>query len=131
MYTTCVRELKGVDLTGSLSAMLYIVTVKGWIRCLKIPASSIKEGCVVKDASRLFLFIYVFHLQIRMDMYFLAWQKARPCLFSTPLILPASANTYKSDLYKATWTHVSRLVVSTGSADSSGHIHNRNHAEDG
>lgn len=95
-------------------------------------ASSVTSGQTTLGSGNMEGLVVAMHRkQIRMDMYFLAWQKARPCLFSTPLILPASANTNKSDLYKATWTHVSRLVVSTGSADSSGHIHNRNHAEDG
>ncbi|XP_071850144.1 ubiquitin carboxyl-terminal hydrolase 32-like isoform X3 [Apostichopus japonicus] len=94
-------------------------------------ASSVASGhTAVNSGSIEGLVVAMHRKQIRMDMYFLAWQKARPCLFSTPLILPASSNTLKSDLYKSTWTHVSRLVVSTGSQEN-GHIHNKNHAEDG
>ncbi|XP_071486831.1 ubiquitin carboxyl-terminal hydrolase 32-like [Diadema antillarum] len=66
---------------------------------------------------------------IRMDMYFLAWQKSRPCLFGLPLILPCQPSTAREDLYKLVWTQVARLVSPSKPSDhTTGH--NKNHAED-
>ncbi|XP_030848149.1 ubiquitin carboxyl-terminal hydrolase 32 isoform X3 [Strongylocentrotus purpuratus] len=75
-------------------------------------------------------FVVAMHRKmIRMDMYFLAWQKSRPCLFGLPLILPCQPSTTREDLYKVVWTQISRLVSPTKPTDhNTGH--NKNHAED-
>ncbi|XP_063962632.1 ubiquitin carboxyl-terminal hydrolase 32-like [Lytechinus pictus] len=75
-------------------------------------------------------FVVAMHRKmIRMDMYFLAWQKSRPCLFGLPLILPCVPSTTRDDLYKVVWTQISRLVSPTKPTDhNTGH--NKNHAED-
>ncbi|XP_022103734.1 ubiquitin carboxyl-terminal hydrolase 32-like isoform X2 [Acanthaster planci] len=74
-------------------------------------------------------FVIAMHRKmIRMDMYFLSWQKSRPCLFGIPLILPCVASsTTHEELYASVWKQVNRLVSSTAPMEN-GH---KNHAEDG
>ena len=48
--------------------------------------------------------------QIRMDAYFLSPQKNRSSLFGLPVIVPCNAKTKKSQLYRAVWTQVARLL---------------------
>ncbi|XP_033627039.1 ubiquitin carboxyl-terminal hydrolase 32-like isoform X1 [Asterias rubens] len=72
--------------------------------------------------------VAVHRKMIRMDMYFLSWQKSRPCLFGIPIILPCLAGaTSHEELYSSVWMQVSRLVSSTAPMEN-GH---KNHAEDG
>ncbi|XP_072043615.1 ubiquitin carboxyl-terminal hydrolase 32-like isoform X1 [Amphiura filiformis] len=75
-------------------------------------------------------FVVAMHRKmIRMDMYFLSWQKSRPCLFGIPLILPCTPTTAHEELYKAVWMQVARLVSSPAPGEST--TIKKNHAEDG
>ncbi|XP_070572719.1 ubiquitin carboxyl-terminal hydrolase 32-like isoform X2 [Ptychodera flava] len=74
-------------------------------------------------------FVIAMHRKmIRMDAYFLSSQKTRPSLFGTPLILPCTVATRQSDLYKAVWTQVSRLVSPLPPSENGANV--KNHAED-
>ncbi|XP_077995197.1 ubiquitin carboxyl-terminal hydrolase 32-like isoform X2 [Glandiceps talaboti] len=74
-------------------------------------------------------FVIAMHRKmIRMDVYFLSSQKTRPSLFGTPLILPCTVATRQSDLYKAVWVQVSRLVSPLPPSENGANL--KNHAQD-
>ncbi|XP_006811225.1 ubiquitin carboxyl-terminal hydrolase 32-like [Saccoglossus kowalevskii] len=74
-------------------------------------------------------FVIAMHRKMmRMDVYFLSSQKTRPSLFGTPLILPCTVATRQSDLYKAVWTQVSRLVSPLPPSENGASA--KNHAQD-
>ncbi|XP_071945533.1 ubiquitin carboxyl-terminal hydrolase 32-like isoform X2 [Antedon mediterranea] len=66
---------------------------------------------------------------MRMDVYFLGWQKSRPALFGTPIILSNHECVTNCELYEEVWTQVKRLVSSPPPSEVA--AGNKNHAEDG